>query len=500
MTMHRTLFRIGFLPILLCALLVLIGCGNRGTEPDPQSPSPSVQEPEAMPTATSSVMDSAATSTPILAITRFDIQAVEGPEYIYPLVTRVPGGTSVTLIGRNANGSWLQVDLNGTPAWIAHWALDYGNDAGTLPETRSEVPYPQDLRKEVQPGSPPPITFGYGLQAHMIGTNIEQSLVATRDLDFNWLKQQIRWNITEPEPDRYNWRDLDLIVERTTYSDINLLFSVVTTPDWAREIGFDATVDGPPADPQTLARFLGALATRYCGTSVKAIEVWNEQNLHYEWGNLPLVADDYVKLLAPSATAIRDACPSMYIISGALTPGGNVPGIAVDDFIYLEAMLIAGAAQYVDAIGAHPSGYNVPAQTVWQDACAAIIQSGNSFNGACDNPHHSWSFRSTMEGYRSITQQYGVDLPIWPTEFGWAAGGAYHEAYGYANDNDFDEQALWTRQAFELMRGWGWVGPAILWNLNFRVIADQTERAQWGIVANDWTPLPVYEALKAMPK
>ncbi len=484
----------GFLIVLTCTVLVLAGCS-----PPPAAPA-AVEEPS--PTAVPPTATPIPTPTPIAAqaTTLFDIQAVTGPGYNFPLVTRVPAGTAVSLVGRNANGAWLQADLNGTPAWIAHWALAYGGEAGSIPEVQADFGYPQDLRREVQPGSPPPITFGYGLQAHMIGTNIEQIMFAVRDLDFNWLKQQVRWNITESEPERYHWRELDLIVERATYSDVSLLFSVVTTPNWAREVNFDSTVDGPPADPQTLARFMGALASRYCGTSLKAIEVWNEQNLHYEWGNKPLVAADYVTLLIPSAAAIRQACPSMYIISGALTPAGNVPNLAVDDFIYLEEMLKAGVANYVDAIGSHPSGYNVPAQTVWQDACAAIVQSGNTFNGACDNPHHSWSFRSTMEGYHSLAQQYGVELPIWPTEFGWAAGGAYHEAYGYANDNDFAEQALWTRQAFELMQTWGWVGPAILWNLNFRVIADQTERAQWGIVSNDWSPLPVYDELKAMPK
>ena len=105
-----------------------------------------------------------------------------------------------------------------------------------------------------------------------------------------------------------------------------------------------------------------------------------------------------------------------------------------------------------------------------------------------------------MEGYRSKTQDFGVNLPIWPTEFGWAAGGAFHAAYGYANDNSFEEQAAWTVEAYQMMREWGWVAPPILWNLNFRVIADETERAQWGIVNNDWSPLPVYTALQNLRK
>jgi hypothetical protein len=184
-----------------------------------------------------------------------------------------------------------------------------------------------------------------------------------------------------------------------------------------------------------------------------------------------------------------------------LTPAGNNLPLAMDDFAYLEGMFQAGANNYLDGIGAHPSGYNVPPSATAETACEAIQKTGNSFNGACDSPHHSWSFRSTMEGYRNIANVYGASNKlIWPTEFGWAAGGAFHPAYAYANDNSFEEQAQWTVEAYTMMRNWGWVGPAFLWNLNFRVVADGTEKAQWGIVANDWSPLPAYNALRDMPK
>ncbi|HMN31200.1 MAG TPA: hypothetical protein PKE45_23810, partial [Caldilineaceae bacterium] len=174
---------------------------------------------------------------------------------------------------------------------------------------------------------------------------------------------------------------------------------------------------------------------------------------------------------------------------------------AVDDFQYLEGMFQAGVANYADGIGAHPSGYNVPASATWEEACAAIQVSGNSFNGACDSPHHSWSFRSTMEGYYNIMNVYGAgNKLVWPTEFGWAAGGAYHQSYKYADDNDFTEQAQWTVEAYQMMKNWGWVGPAFLWNLNFRMIANGTEKAQWGIVDPGGSPLPVYNALASMPK
>ncbi|NJN84375.1 MAG: hypothetical protein HC802_20240, partial [Caldilineaceae bacterium] len=252
---------------------------------------------------------------------------------------------------------------------------------------------------------------------------------------------------------------------------------------------------------QSYANFVGAMAGAFCGTSLKAIEVWNEQNLHYEWGNRPLDPAEYMNLLRPAYAAIKAACPSMLVISGAPTPAGSNPPFAMDDFQYLEGMYQNGLKDYADGIGAHPSGYNVPPSIGWETACSTIQQTGNSFNGACDTPHHSWSFRSTMEGYRNIMMVYGdADKRIWPTEFGWAAGGAFDPRYAYANDNSLEEQAAWTVEAYQIMKAWGWVGPAILWNLNFRVVADGTEKAQWGIVRNDYSPMPVYSALKSMPK
>jgi hypothetical protein len=328
-----------------------------------------------------------------------------------------------------------------------------------------------------------------------------QVMAMTTGMGFNWVKQQIEWRVFEGSQGGIDFGSADGIINAANAAGVNLLFSIVNAPAWAREAGHDGSVGGPPADPATYAAFVGAFAAKYCGSSLKAIEVWNEQNLHYEWGNKPLNPAEYVGLLAPAYAAIKGACPSMTVVSGALTPAGNNMPLAMDDFTYLEGMFQAGANNYLDGIGAHPSGYNVPPSATAESACEAIQKAGNSFNGACDSPHHSWSFRSTMEGYRNIANVYGASNKlIWPTEFGWAAGGAYHPAYKYADDNSYEEQAAWTVEAYQMMRSWGWVGPAFLWNLNFRVVANGTEKAQWGIVGPGWEPLPVYSALQAMPK
>jgi hypothetical protein len=373
-----------------------------------------------------------------------------------------------------------------------------------------EAPQPAAPEPAAQSAAPPIVaapppagggSFGYGVQAHMLTGEAGPALTAVSNMGFNWIKQQVEWKLFQPTAGPVGFGELAGIVSEAGNRGINVLFSVVNAPAWAREPGHDGSVGGPPADPQTYAAFVGAMAGEFCGSALKAIEVWNEQNLHYEWGNRPLDPAEYMNLLRPAYAAIKTSCPEMLVISGALTPAGSNPPFAIDDFAYLEGMYQNGLANYADGIGAHPSGYNVPASVRWEEACGTIQQTGNSFNGACDSPHHSWSFRSTMEGYRNIMNVYGdSNKRIWPTEFGWAAGGAFDPRYAYANDNSFDEQAAWTVEAYQMMRAWGWVGPAFLWNLNFRVVADGTEKAQWGIVRNDYSPLPVYEALKSMSK
>jgi len=474
-------------------------------------------EPEA-----ASATETAAAQPEFAGLTSTQIVNVrQGPSTAYPLVGTVDPGTTYRVVGKNQAQDWWQIELtNGTVGWVIGLLVSANGLANNVavvtdipasPEPVVAAAAPAPAQAAAPAAAAPAISapaptgggsFGYGVQAHMVHNDqAGQVMNLTKGMGFGWVKQQIEWRVFEGTPGQIDWGSMEGIINAANASGINLLFSVVNAPNWAREPGFDASVGGPPQDPQTFANFNGAVAGRYCGSSLKAIEVWNEQNLHYEWGNKPLNPAEYVALLAPSYAAIKAACPSMLVISGALTPAGNNGNLAMDDFAYMDGMFAAGLNNYADGFGAHPSGYNVPPSATGETACAAIQVSGNSFNGACDSPHHSWSFRSTMEGYRQrAVNAGGANKRIWPTEFGWAAGGAFHPAYAYANDNSFEEQAAWTVEAYQMMRNWGWVGPAFLWNLNFRVVADGTEKAQWGIVSNNWSPLPVYNALRDMPK
>jgi hypothetical protein len=339
--------------------------------------------------------------------------------------------------------------------------------------------------------------FGYGIQAHIDG-DMGQIFSHVNALGFNWIKQQVEWFRYNPAPGQYDWGHLDRIVDTAQAHGVNVLFSVVKAPRWARPPG--DTDEGPPSDPATYATFMRELAARYKGR-VKAYEIWNEQNLYYEWGGRggKLNAGKYVQLLAGAYNAVKSVDPGAVVISGALTPTGLTDwDIAVDDAIYLEEMYKAGLARYCDAVGAHPSGYNNPPDAQWN---TWSDPSAPSFKG-----HRSFFFRSTMEQYRNIMVKYGDGHKrIWVTEFGWATvdglGVGPAEGYGYAADNTEAEQAQFIVRAYEMARNWGFVGPMFLWNLNFAPVSGrQDEKAAFGIVRHDWAPRPAFSALQNMPK
>ena len=120
-------------------------------------------------------------------------------------------------------------------------------------------------------------------------------------MGFNWVKFQLAWKDFEGQHGQRNWPDDE--IGDLNGDGLNILVSIVKAPDLgAAGANPDLSVEGPPADPATYASFVGEFASRYCGR-VQAIEVWNEQNLHYEWGNEPLDAQPLRAPCWPRPTA-----------------------------------------------------------------------------------------------------------------------------------------------------------------------------------------------------
>jgi hypothetical protein len=319
-------------------------------------------------------------------------------------------------------------------------------------------------------------------------------------LKLGWIKQQVRWEDVEPQPGVYNWGELDVSLPLAKEYGIKVMLSIVTAPDWAREPGNQRLDEvGPPADPQTYANFITTLLYRYPGM-VHAIEVWNEMNIDREWASIyGLNAQNYVTLLRTAYKAIKAVDPGIIVISGALSPTGWNDGVqAYDDFVYMDMLIQAGMLETTDCVGAHHNGYNIGPNVPWNQVPNDPTA---TFRGPFDNPHHSWSFYSTLNGYAQRIQQAGSDKKLCVTEFGWPTTedlNGYPRGFEFANDNTLAEQAQFIGEAIEAMESWGFVWLAWIWNLNYGPQAgwDATnDNVPYSLLRPEWQQAPVYEVI-----
>jgi hypothetical protein len=190
------------------------------------------------------------------------------------------------------------------------------------------------------------------------------------------------------------------------------------------------------------------------------------------------------------------------VISGALSPTGLSDGVhAYDDFVYMDAMLEAGLLNYADCVGAHHNGINVSPDYTYD----AVPNDPNAlFRGPFDNPHHSWSFRSTLQTYAAKIAQApneaGQKLCV--TEFGWPSAEGLEgvrEGFDFAKDNTLEEQRDFTLKALDYMSESDFVWIAILWNLNYGPQAGwatDNDNVPYSIIGPNFVFRPVFDAVR----
>ncbi len=356
--------------------------------------------------------------------------------------------------------------------------------------------------------------FGYGIQSHVfVGDNAYWLGVISDKLGFNWVKMQVRWYDLQRDNVEPFWDVLDAAMNEACNKGLRVMLSVVAAPDWTRAASMPAPEgqEAPPDDPQAYAEFLARILDRYPGR-VGAIEVWNEMNLEREWNTAEGVSPTaYIALLQAAYTTIKAEDPSITVISGALSPTGiNCNGsfpdcqptgrpIVIDDVTYLHAFVDNGGLDYVDCIGTHSNGTNLPPTA---DGANPPPREGQAFGGPWDNPHYSWALKSQVETYAAILNGQKQQCV---TEFGYASpvDGVYPGNFAFAADVTAQQQADYLVQAFDWMRGSGQVKMAFLFNLDYAPKGGDPasdDNVIFSILDRSGIPRPAFDALSVMPK
>ncbi len=431
--------------LLLFALLIA-ACG--GDEPEPtatptKTPLPANQPAATPPPETATQVAAPAqgntqpangqsaqptatpTKTETIGVVTADLLNIRSdPNTTANIVGTANTGQKFTIVGRNQDGTWLQLADNGKLLGWAAAEFIQVEKAGS-PGEANPTPAPSGD----QPATPAPVANppasspavgsmrspDFGAQAFLWW----RPEVADRDLrlmqegGFNWVKQTFAWETIERTgKGDFDWSTSDRIVTHAGQNGLQLLARLSSDPDltnfWAGK---------PPANSDNFADYAFALASRYnCAQGavgcIQAYQIWNEPNLSREWGgNRPNPAQ-YIEFLRKAYAAIKRANPNAIVISAGMAPTGDNNEKAMPDDLFYDQMYQAmggNSSCCFDMLGVHGAGFAAPPELDPAEAASNPKYGGYRF----------FSFRH-VEDIRNIMVKYGdTNKKVVLLEFGW---------------------------------------------------------------------------------
>ncbi|MCY4105458.1 MAG: beta-galactosidase [Chloroflexi bacterium] len=305
---------------------------------------------------------------------------------------------------------------------------------------------------------------------------IAQSLELVRELGAATIVEFFPWAYIEPHRSNFQWEKVDRVQRQAENQGIQVIARLGLVPRWAQgdRDANEVTLNYLPTTAyEDFARFVGVFAERYAG-KIDRLIIWNEPNLVHEWGYEELPpAEVYVKLLAMSHAAAHAANPNVEVLLAPLAPTLEPAGspYGLDDLIYLERILAAGAGEVFDAVALHTYGGNRPPEE------APAVQRIN--------------FRR-MELHRSLLKRYGQgEKPVYVTEFGWNDHPRWVHAVSTAQRSEYTLAAYrWAEKR------WPWLEELCLWVLRFPVDAGDY-RDHFTLLTSEFQVKPLYHSLQA---
>ncbi len=316
---------------------------------------------------------------------------------------------------------------------------------------------------------------------------VEQALHMISDAGFRWIRQEFPWEDIEQSArgdfwdhkwDISAWEKYDRIVELAAKYGLQVIARLDNPPAWSRAKGDAGGTLAPPDDFDDFGDFVHAIVSRYRG-KVKCYQIWNEPNIYPEWGDQPVDAAGYVRLLRIAYRRAKQADPDCIILSAGLAQTTETGPMNLSDLTFLQQMYDAGVKGHFDIMG-------VMAYGLW--------------TGPGDHRAGSeWTNFSRPQLIREIMVRNGdADKALWATEVGWnTVPPDFPDAPMFGRVTE-EQQARYAIQAYQrAQEEWPWMGVLNYW---FFKRATDTEMDQvfyyFRMVEPDFTPLPVYEAMK----
>ena len=402
----------------------------------------------------------------------------QGPGIIYGTIAGgINPGIRIEIIARDNDPTWFKFVMpdSGQEVWIYNTLVDIdaGVDIAALPIQGAGDAVPTGTADAGNGGgggggttapapvNAPPVangSFELGGQTHGFAN---PSLMSYAGM--NWVKFQHKWGESD------NAADLAGRINQAHANGFKVLLSIPGSSSYPSSINFGG-----------YAAFVGQVAA----LGPDAIEIWNEENIDFEWPAGQIDPASYVNnLLAPSYNAIKAANPNVMVIGGALAPtgyfGGGCSPNGCDDNAFLAGMAAAGGANYMDCMGVH---YNA-------GATSPTVSSGHPAGGG----HYSWYLQPMIDVYSTMGK------PLCFTELGYLSGedfGGVPSRFSWAGGTTVAQHAQWLAEAVSIAANSGRVRMAIIFNVDFTTWGDDPQ-AGYAIMRPDGG-CPACETLRSV--
>ena len=302
--------------------------------------------------------------------------------------------------------------------------------------------------------------FGFNDNAIRAGQlTAEQDALLTEGVGAGMHRLTFDWRYAEPERDRYVLEPYDRIYDAMLERGIRPLLILMFAPRWARDEFVFCPSDCrlPPArtELEEWREIAALLAARY--PRAAGIEVWNEPNDRRFWHG-EIDAGRYAELLGEAHRAVKQANPSMRVVTGGFANPSSSNGVGLREF--LSTVLESRPGRSFDALAFH------------------IYPRGGALA----------DLQPTLAIVRELRERFRPDTPpLWVTETGFTTTGP--AALGE------EEQAAEIVGLYRALRGQADV-QAVLVNSLVELPADRSlPQTGYGIVRPDLTKKPAYCAL-----
>jgi len=365
--------------------------------------------------------------------------------------------------------------------------------------TRLQPPLKTADMVPVQHADMAPFGVNTFLQQEVEPEKRELAMKMVAEGGFKWIRQEFPWEDIEihgkgdfedrrHEPRQSAWDKYDHIVDLAEEYDVQIMVRLSNPPEWSRAEGNAVGAFAPPDDVKDYGDFVEAVARRYKGR-IHVYQIWNEANIYPEWGAYPISAVEYVEMLKEGYTRIKAVDPEAVVVMGALAATieldrqrreGISPG-GLSDVQFLQQLYDAGGGDYFDV---------------------AAMQGYGLWSGPYDRRMQPRVLNFSRPLYiRDLMVRNGdAHKAIWLSEMAWNAVPldlGIPTVYGHVSP---EQQAAYAVLAYErIQKEWPWLGVANYWFLKQATdqeLKDGNPQYFFRLLEPDFTPMPVYEALK----